>query len=180
MLSIAHLVGCSRRQELAEIFDGTNNVQLIRSARVITAWRTAAWFKGRDRSPDDLFQMAGEPVVLPADLSAELTKVLLDKKSYLSGSAGKASVAIPIVVISLSDSSRTLELFFSFSDDSLLMKPDRATPTGTPGWVTGDFQPSRGKLLRIVKQIFSSDRRMQALNETRADGSIWPKTWQGE
>ncbi len=182
MLSIAHLASCSRgAPDFSRIFDGTNNVQLVRAPQVVTAWRTAAWFKGdRARSPEDLFQKAGEPVLVPANLSTQLSRVLLDKNSYFSGPGGKDSVPLPIVVIRFSDSNRTLEVFFSFADDNFMIKTDRVTPVGLPEWVGGDFEPSRGELLRIVKRLFPSDKRMQALDETRADGNIWPRSWQPE
>jgi hypothetical protein len=170
--SILYLVGCSARPDISEYFDGTNNVQLIGAPASVTAWRTAAWFKGdQNYSPGDTWQKAGEAVPVPSNLVAQLSKVLLDRRSY--GSA-KASIALPCVVINFSNSNRGVGVFFSFADNSLAVKTQRFEPSGRTLIVGGDFDPARAELVRIIKKIFPNDTRMQTLSETRANGDLWP------
>jgi hypothetical protein len=173
---VLHLVGCSRGPDISHYFGGTNNVHLIAHPESVTAWRTAAWVKGERRyAPDDLWRKGGDSVPVETATAVRLSKLLLDKRSYdFHPGSSKSSIAEPCVVVSFVQSNRSVDVFFSFADNSLLVKSDQLSPVGLPQWVGGDFDPSRAELVRIVKTIFASDKRMQTLSETRANGSLWP------
>jgi len=170
-----HLVGCSSSVDLSGCFNGTTNLQLIASPSTVTAWRTDAWFKGDGNfSPEELYQRGEPPVVVSTNLAAELSKLLLNKRTYdFHPGTAKSSIAEPCVVVTFSNSTRGLDVFFSFADNSLLVKLDQLSPLGHQ-FTGADFDPSRGKLVRLVKKIFPEDKRMQALSETRANGALWP------
>jgi hypothetical protein len=176
VLLAAHLVGCSRSVDVSDYFDGTNNARIIASPASVTAWRTAAWYKGDEKfSSQDLYQKAGTPVPVPSDLASRLSNLLLDKRTYwIHPNSAKGSIALPAIVMTFSNSTRGVDVFFSFADNSLQVKMVQPSSTGQAQLTGGDFDPSRAELVRIVKRIFPTDERIQALSETRANGALWP------
>lgn len=111
---------------------------------------------------------------VPNELAARLRKALLDKKSYDFGPGQKASIPEPCVVITFANSNRSVDVFISFADDSLKVMKDQLDIFGHAQFSNGDFDPRHAELVRIVKGIFPTDARMQALNEARATGALWP------
>jgi hypothetical protein len=176
-LVAVYLAGCWPSVNLGDCFNGTTNVQLIASPTVVTAWRTAAWFKGdQNYSAGELYQKGETPVVVSANLATELSRLLLNKRSYgFHPFTSKDSICMPCVGITFSNDTRGLDVFISFADNSLCVKGDQLDALGHPQFVGADFDPSRAQLVRLVKGIFPGDQRIQAMSETRVNGALWPE-----
>ena len=149
--------------DVSERFGGTNNTRLVASAPTVIAWRTAGSLKTNDYYGELLWKKSGAPMVVSTNLARELSLILLDERTYYEvEGAPKSTLSWPCVMMSFSDDKGALELFFSFRDNSIAAKVG-AEKFGLPLLVDSNFDPSRAKILAIIKKIFPEDAYIQGL-----------------
>lgn len=149
--------------DVSERFGGTNNTHLIASADVVFAWRTAGSLKTNDYYGELLWKKGGNPMMVSTNLARELSKVLLDEKTYYEvEGAPKSTISWPSVMMNFTDGKTSLDLFFSFRDNSLAVKVG-TEKFGSPLLVESNIDPSRAKILAIIKKIFPDDPYIQGL-----------------
>jgi hypothetical protein len=163
LVGLVLLVLCSARGDVSERFGGTNNTRLIASAPVVIAWRTAGSLKTNDYYGELLWKKSGAPMVVSTNLARELSLILLDERTYYEvGVAPKSSLSWPCVMMNFTDGKSTLDVFFSFRDNSIAVKIG-AESYGLPLLVDSNIDPSRAKILAIIKKIFPEDAYIQGL-----------------
>ena len=159
------LICCSAQADVSERFGGTNNTRLIASAPVVIAWRTAGSLQTNDYYGELLWKKSGAPMVVSTNLARELSLILLDERTYYDvGSGLKNSLSWPCVMLTFSEGKSTLDLFFSFRDNSVAAKVG-TEKFGLPLLVDSNFDPCRAKILAIIRKIFPEDAYIQALPE---------------
>jgi hypothetical protein len=147
--------GCSNSKQLASQFGGVENVTIITKPDSVNAWRTIGSLNPRESRNKDFYKKTGVANLVTTDLAAQLSKILLDKHSYLQlGGTLKLCLPEPGVVITFSNGKKDVDVFFCFECNILI----------APGGST-DFDPCRPQLVRIMKQIFPKDPQIQSLNE---------------
>jgi hypothetical protein len=157
------LLCCSARADVVERFGGTNNTRLVASAPVVIAWRTAGSMKTNDYYGELLWKKSGPPMVVSTNLARELSMILLDERTYYEvEGAPKSSLPWPCVMMSFTDGKNSLDVFFSFRDNSIAAKIG-AEKFGLPLLVDSNIDPSRAKILAIIKRIFPEDAYIQGL-----------------
>jgi hypothetical protein len=163
LASLFVLICCSARADVSERFGGTNNTRLIASAPFVVAWRTAGSLKTNDYYGELLWKKSGSPMVVSTNLARELSVILLDERTYYEvEGAAKNSLSWPCVMMNFSDGKTSVELFFSFRDNSIAAKVG-TEKYGMPLLVDSNFDPSRAKILAIIKKIFPDDEYIQKL-----------------
>ncbi len=93
-----------------------------------------------------------------------LSKVLLNEHSY-GGGGGKLCAPAPVVVVTFSNGKKDVNIYFCFECDILVVTTDGKSASDRFHLSQGAFDPSRTKLLRIVKKIFPKDPQIQSLDE---------------
>ena len=157
------LLVCPAHGDVSERFGGTNNTHLLASAPVIIAWRTAGSLQTNDYYGELLWKKSGPPMVVSTNLARELSFILLDERTYYAvEGAPKNSLSWPCVMMSFTDGKTTLDLFFSFRDNSIAVKVG-TEKYGLPLLVDSNIDPCRAKILAIIKKIFPEDAYLQAL-----------------
>jgi hypothetical protein len=155
-VAIISLLYCSPRVKGGNVengLGGTNNAAIIASPSTVKAWRTVGSMQPDSGSHPDYFQKFGQAVLVSTNLAKRLSKVLLAEKSYFhSDGLNKACAPIPGIVVTFSNGKDEVDVFFCFECNILVVQGIR-----------NDFDPSRAKLLRIMKQIFPKDLQIQSL-----------------
>ena len=158
----------SARADIAERFGGTNNLSLMASQKSVTAWRTIGAFTANSSFTDltNRFNKAGVGTLVSSNLVTQLTKILLDERSYMPPEWHDHCIHEPDLVLTLSDGAKNLDVFFCLDCQVVMVKTgDR--PKGQPP-VTTDSLFAEGvpkRIIHIMKQIFPKDDAIQALHE---------------
>ncbi len=144
---------------------GIENAAIIAKPLSVKAWRTVGSLELNSPSftLDDLYRKSGEGNLVSTNLAAQLSKLLLDESSYPHYSGlviPKGCLPEPAVVVAFSDGKKNVDVFFCFECAILIIKTDE-NPTKI-GLQT-DFDPSRDKLLQVMKKIFPKDQQIQSL-----------------
>jgi hypothetical protein len=145
-------------------FGGIESTAIMAAPSSVKAWRTAGSLQPDSASPGDYYQKFGEAVLVATNLAQRLSKVLLAEKSYYPRSDGvaKACHPDPGIVITFFNGKEDIDVFFCFECNILEAVRTAKGEKAMPG-LRSDFDPSRAKLLRIMKQIFPKDLRIQSL-----------------
>jgi len=171
----------SRDPLVREHLGGAAKARVIASAHTVKAWRTVGSFRDQETMTGENFGefylKSGAPAVVPQRLATQLRRILLDPASYMNFDPPqeKMSVTMPCVVFSFADGDAEVDVFVSFADDTLQVKPDGATQSGSGAMAAGYFDPVRKELIEVVKQIFPADRQIQSLTDTNLGGTLWPE-----
>jgi hypothetical protein len=132
---------------------GTENAAIIAGPSSVKAWRTVGSMQPDSGSSADYYKKFGQAVLVSTNLAKRLSKVLLAEKSYFRANGmNKACAPAPGVVVTFSNGKDEVDVFFCFECNILVVQGMRS-----------DFDPSRAKLLRIMKQIFPKDPQIQSL-----------------
>ena len=153
------------RADVAERFGGTNNLSLVVSPKSVTAWRTIGSFAA-SRSFADMtnrFSKAGVGIALSSNLVAQLTQILVEEHSYLSPEWHDNCIHEPDLVLTFSDGTKHLEVFFCLDCHVLMVEIREGQPPVTADSLFAEGVPQ--KIIRIMKQIFPKDDAIQALHE---------------
>jgi hypothetical protein len=135
---------------------GITNAAIIAAPSSVKAWRTIGSMEPDTGSYSNYFQKFGQAVLVSTNLAKRLSKVLLAEKSYFrSDDIKKACAPTPGVVLTFSNGKDEVNVFFCFECNILVVQGMR-----------NDFDPSRAKLLRIMKQIFPKDAQIQSLKRS--------------
>lgn len=144
----------------------SENVAIITNADSVKAWRTLGSVKreqyeykrehrinpGFSAEPEDYFVKSGEPVLVSTNLASQLSALLLDTNT-LSGGAKRCGPE-PGVVVTFSQGTRSVDLFFCFECEILVVNNMNEQY---------DFDPGCPAILKIMKKIFPKDREIQSL-----------------
>src|SRR2546421_12847805 len=83
--------GCRQRQQLgatyiSKLFGGKTNIQVVAAPEIVQAWQTVGFLIMTNKSARvenlDFYRKAGEPVSVAKTLGEELSKKLLNLRSY--------------------------------------------------------------------------------------------------
>jgi hypothetical protein len=142
------------RGDVSERFGGTNNTRLVASAPIVIAWRTAGSLKTNDYYGELLWKKSGAPMVVSTNLARELSLILLDERTYYEvEGAPKSTLSWPCVMMSFSDDKKYFGPVLLFRDNSIAAKVG-TEKFGLPLLVDSNIDPSRAKILAIIKKIF--------------------------
>ena len=151
--------------EMEDRFGGNEYVALIEAPTSVKAWRTVGSLKSDFTDIKDFYRKTGKAKLVSTNLVTQLSKVLLDEKSYSHfDGPGKACRPFPGVILTFSKGKRDLDLFFCFECKVLVVKAgtdDKGTPVELRGG--SDFDASYAKFVRTMKQIFPKDAQIQSL-----------------
>ncbi|MGD0816723.1 MAG: hypothetical protein ABSA83_24290 [Verrucomicrobiota bacterium] len=151
---------------ISEIFGGTTNLSLVASPKTVKAWRTVGSLKhhglGRYEDYASYFNKSGTGVLVPTNLVTQLSKFLLDERNY--SSVRDDCVYQPELVLTFSDGTRNLDLFFSTGCRVMLVKTADRGSEQAPATVDTTIT-KHSELVRIMKQIFPNDDAILALKE---------------
>ncbi len=148
---------------VGQLFGGDENVAIIANPISVKAWRTVGSLKTKSlRRKDDYYLKSGEAILVSTDLAKQLSKVLLNEHSY---GGGKLCAPAPVVVVTFSNGKKDVNIYFCFECDILVVTTDGKSASDRFHLSQGAFDPSRTKLLRIVKKIFPKDPQIQSLDE---------------
>ena len=105
--------------------------------------------------------------MVSTNVAEQLSKILLNEKSYLSlHGHEKECVVLPGVIVSFSNTETNLDVFFCFDCDTIIVRTG-TDEKGAPIEFSNDFDPGRSELVRIMKLIFPNDSQIQSLKEKR-------------
>jgi hypothetical protein len=149
-------------------FGGATNVSLVASPKTVTAWRTVGSFQPSESYQDSLkhFTKSGTGILVPPDLVIQFTNILLNERSYISRSVVDQCIHEPDLVLTFSDGTRDLDLFFCMDCQIMLVKIGDGEKGQPPNTVDSDFtRIAAPKLTHIIKQIFQKDDAIQRLKD---------------
>ncbi len=172
---------------VTRLLGGKAVAQVIRAPTSVKAWRTLGSRKNTDEmryrdSFANFWKKDGDSIAVPPNLSAELSMILLDPRTYRDHRVGqrKLSIPQPCVVFNFSTGSASIDVFLSFADNTLYVTdPANTNPGGGRELAYADIDSSRAKLVHLLKRIYPQDARIQSLKENRADGSVWGRSGEG-
>lgn len=151
------------RADLLDHLGSARNIKLISSPEFVLAWRTAASFKTNEYFGEDLWKKAGLPVLVKTNLAAELGKLLLDERTYFEGDAApQQTISSPVVMVSYARGTNTVELYFSFKNNTLGVKVGTER-YGLPLMLESDIETRRKEILQVIKKIFVEDPFIQKI-----------------
>lgn len=144
------------REDIPELFGGSDGVQLVRQATSVRAYRvvgTAEFHKSLDK-----YEMRGDPVEVSKSQAEALRNLLLDHDSY-KWDVAKSCLPIYGVRVQFLEGDRAVDVLFCFECNVLAVFRNGRFVAGE------DFDPIRGPLLEIVKPLFPDDAVIQELEE---------------
>jgi hypothetical protein len=151
--------------DIAERFDGISNSNLVRSSTSVMAWRTVGSFSPSDSIADMMskrFSKSGAGAAVSSNLVAQLSKILLDERSYMSPEWHDNCIHTPDLVLTFSDGKKSLDVFFCLDCQVVMVKTGEGQPPITTDSLFADGIPQ--KIILIMKRIFPKDHVIQALH----------------
>lgn len=151
---------------------GAASAAIIAAPDSVRAWRTVGSLHpdSPNREPHDWYRKSGKGLLVTNALTAQLSKVLLDRKTYPPPlpagvfTSGKNCMPMPGVVLAFTKGKSTLELYVCFECNimTLYIPGNEKDPHPETGGEV-DFDPGHNNLLRVVKKIFLKDQQIQSL-----------------
>lgn len=153
--------------DVSNVFGGKAAAAIIANADSVKAWRTLGSieieqyghkYEGKrfNINPADLYRKSGKGILVSTNSAAELGRLLLDKNSYPPpGLFGKNCEPEPGVVVTFSQGNKGVDVFFWFECKILVVNNMQT-----------DFDPSCAAFLKIIKNIFPNDRKIQSLTDS--------------
>jgi hypothetical protein len=149
-------------------FGGITNLSLVAFPKTVTAWRTVGAFQPVQSQEDELkrFTKSGTGVLVPTDVFMQLTNILLNEHSYISRSVADSCMHEPDLILTFSDGTRDLDLFFCIDCQIMLVKIGNGENGHPPNTVDSDLtRAAAPKLAHVIKQIFPKDDTIQRLKD---------------
>jgi hypothetical protein len=158
-------VAAPLRADLVDHLGSPHNIKLIASPEVVLAWRTAASFKTNDYFGEDLWKKAGLPTLVKTNLAQQLSRILLEDRTYFEGDRGlQPTISSPVVMLNFARGTNSVDLFLSFKDNTLAVKVGTER-YGLPLLLESDIETRRKEILQIIKKIFAEDPFIQKIPE---------------
>jgi hypothetical protein len=150
-----------------ERFGGSTNVALISSPKKVTAFLTRGFVsKKHPVELPDYWKKSDKSAVLSTNLISKVSQLLLDEKTYFPFHQFKKNcIYQPGIVLTFSDGTREMDVFFCLECDEMIVEPD-PNKDGRSASINNEIDPSHREFVRLMKQIFPDTPEIQSLKES--------------
>jgi len=165
MFSIC-IAGCLEASEIkvtplpatgvSERFGGVTNMDLVAVPKTVTAWRII-FASQRDGPPivvTNRFTKPGPGILVPTNLVAQLTPILLDRRSYYPPEMHDNCIHQPDLLLTFSDGSKSLDVMFCMNCSIMMVSTKEGGFETVDSLITG---AASTKLSHIIQQIFPNE-----------------------
>jgi hypothetical protein len=145
---------------ITNIFGGSENVAIVANADTVQAWRTLGSVRAEKPGyvgvPNDYpnyYRKTGRPVLVSSDLAAELSRLILDKNSYLTCPMKNCRPDAEVAV-TFSHANKSVDIYLCFNCNVLVVN-------GIP--LPNYIDPGSEAILQVIKKVFPNDRKIRSL-----------------
>jgi hypothetical protein len=141
---------------ISERFGGVTNLNLVAVTKTITAWRII--FASQPDGPPivvtNRFTKPGPGILVPTNLVAQMTTILLDRHSYWPPEVGDNCIHQPDLFLTFSDGAKSLDVLFCMDCSVMMVRIKQG------GFETVDSLLTNvafAKLSHIIQQVFPNE-----------------------
>jgi hypothetical protein len=149
-------LGCSKQGHISKLF-GDRNVETIRSPERVECYRlrpprTTNEVRKQGSTPlYNLWPVLAGPIIVDTKTAADLSKALLDEKTYCLWDEGKGCIPSPGVMLRFIRDTGSVDIAFCFECDMLF------TYQGSEPIYGANFDYSHNSLLTYFVKLFPTD-----------------------
>jgi len=141
---------------VSERFGGVTNMDLVAVPKTVTAWRIifrepARW---ASHSRYKSFHKTRPGILVPTILVAQLTPILLDRRSYYPPEMHDNCIHQPDLLLTFSDGSKSLDVMFCMNCSIMMVRTKEGGFETVDSLITG---VASTKLSHIIQQIFPNE-----------------------